>query len=878
MLAPLGRFIDISKRDALSGTPISMSHFAKATSYIAVELGSLSKFQPESMSQLLDTVLSQHNRTPFKLLYCHGFSGVEGLKEAYRLMESGKHIGKIVVDLSGQPGVMRMYRPRPLFDPRKSYILVGGCGGLGPRLAVSLFANGARNVILTGRRGVVDRVDRLTIESFIGDEHYRGANVRFMAADACDEHAMKKVVEAANAVGPLGGIFLMSVVLADDLFVNMTPEKFETVNKSKIGALATLENVVPIHQLDFLFLFSSTAALFFNPGQSNYNAAQSFFDRYARDYSNVISFAVPAISDIGVFAALRASKNSAALQVLDALACTSSELCQQIEEAVARTLTGRSQHVPYVIPELNWKISYGISQANQTSIAHLVTHVDDKDHDKESTTEDPVGKLITKILNVDVSTVEDTVHLSSLGLDSLSASRLSGVLESELGVHVSQLQLLGPVSVRALRDLANVAAAKKATTLNGVDSQRSDERKLALITDTTFNCISQVDALDDTSISAGDLIYKGIHTTEPTIFLTGATGFLGRSILSALFDRFPKATIACLVRASTPQQGLDRIQNACEQALVWKPEWKDRIKIILGECCRERLGMSFEDWEWAVQSVEWIVHAAGVADHLKPYASLSVNSTSTKEILCLATTYRLKAVQYISSTNLFAFSGLETISESHNIHDLDQSTFTGYAQSKWIAEVLCERARGRGVPVMVIRPATLGGSSQTGVLSLDSFVWRFVLAVCEMGMAPNVPFHFSVTPVDWCAGLIVALGACQQAWHVPVFHITNPEMFTWADLPSMIPDGVPPCKIIPLEEWQKEFERQVQNNVRNPMVPLAHYVRHVRQTRVVLPRFLGENSRRVLGEGFVECPRTAGEVGRLYGKELLKHFMASSKE
>ncbi|TPX65414.1 hypothetical protein SpCBS45565_g05228 [Spizellomyces sp. 'palustris'] len=876
MLAPLGRFIDISKRDALSGTPISMSHFAKATSYIAIELGSLSKFHPESMSQLLDTIISQHTQTPFTFLYHHGFRGIEGLTEAYRLMESGQHIGKIVVDLSLQKGVMNMYRPRPLFDPRKSYILVGGCGGLGPRLAVNLFANGARNVILTGRRGIVDRVDRLTLESFIGDEQYTGAQVRFMAADACDEHAMKKVVDAANAMGPIGGIFLMSVVLADDLFVNMTPEKFATVNKSKIGALDILEKVVSIGHLDFLFLFSSTAALFFNPGQANYNAAQSFFDRYARDCHNVISFAVPAISDIGVFAALRASKNNATLKVLDTLACTSSELCDQIQEAVARTLTGCTQHVPYLIPELNWRVSYGISPANQTSIAHLVTHGDDQDHEQESTSEDPVGALITRILNVDVSAVEDTVHLSSLGLDSLTASRLSGVLESELGVHVSQLQLLGPVSVRALRDLAHVSVAKKNAVTDGVDSQQldDDKRQLAFQTDSTFDCVSQVDALDHPSISAAGLIVTGVHLNHPTIFLTGATGFLGRSILSALFDRFPNATIACLVRASTPQQGTARIQTACEKAQVWKQEWRDRIKVILGDCAHEHLGMSDGDWEWVAKNVEWIVHAAGVADHLKPYASLSVNSTSTKEILCLATTLRLKAVQYISSTNLFAFSGLETISESHNIHDLDPKTFTGYAQSKWISEVLCERARGRGVPVMVIRPGTLGGSSQTGVLHLDSFIWRFVLAVCEMGMAPDTPFLFSVTPVDWCAAMIVALGASEQAWNDPIFHINNPEMLTWADLPSIIPDGVPPCKIIPLKEWQTEFETQVQNNTRNPMVPLAHLVR---QANVVLPRFLGENSRRVLGEGFVECPRTSGEVGKLYGRQLLAHFMASKE-
>ena len=100
VLGYLGRFVDISKRDHLADNPMSMSSFLKAINYIAVELGLLGRHAPERMASLLDEVAAVHAREPFKVMYNHVFEGAKGLIESYELMESGKHIGKIVTDLS----------------------------------------------------------------------------------------------------------------------------------------------------------------------------------------------------------------------------------------------------------------------------------------------------------------------------------------------------------------------------------------------------------------------------------------------------------------------------------------------------------------------------------------------------------------------------------------------------------------------------------------------------------------------------------------------------------------------------------------------------------------------------------------------------------
>ena len=164
----------------------------------------------------------------------------------------------------------------------------------------------------------------------------------------------------------------MSVVLRDDQFLNMDKEKFDTVMNSKIGALNVIRNTIDIDALDFLFLFSSTSALFFNPGQINYNAAQTYFNRFACEHKNVISYAVPAISDIGVYAELRSRSSSAAMKVMDALACPSRELCESVMHSLGRCMLGGSNHAGYFIQTTQWDIMNEISLANAWSISCLL--------------------------------------------------------------------------------------------------------------------------------------------------------------------------------------------------------------------------------------------------------------------------------------------------------------------------------------------------------------------------------------------------------------------------------------------------------------------------------------------------------------------------
>ena len=886
VLGYLGRFVDISKRDHLAGNPMSMSSFLKAINYIAVELGLLGRHAPERMASLLDEVAAVHAREPFKVMYNHVFEGAKGLIESYELMESGKHIGKIVTDLSAccqEQASEKLWDPTHIFDPRKSYVLVGGCGGLGPRLAGFLINYGARNIIMTGRRGHISRSDRLALERLVSDPAFPHVTIKIMAADALKPEAMKDVFATANSLGPLGGVFLMSVVLRDDQFLNMDKEKFDTVMNSKIGALNVIRNTIDIDALDFLFLFSSTSALFFNPGQINYNAAQTYFNRFACEHNNVISYAVPAISDIGVYAELRSRSSSAAMKVMDALACPSRELCESVMHSLGRCMLGGPNHAGYFIQTTQWDIMNEISLANAWSISHLLEHHDD-DGDKQDESEedaDPVGVLVGKLLNVDIATVDDTMFLSTLGLDSLSASKLSAILLAEFGTTFTQLQLLGPVSVSTLRQVvAETQAAKEgddaAPTKKGGAPSKGKQAKSKAKTPTdkgvdnsallAFDYASQPDKLDDLRPSLDGLVPFDASVLspdrEPKVLVTGATGYMGATVLESVLEAFPLAKVYALVRGvSSAEAGLTRIKEVATKRHLKTLNHIGRVTAVPGDASKPKLGISNAEYAVLASELDLIVHAAGKADHLMGYqAIVNDNVLSTLEVLRLASEQKVKAVVNIGSTNMWlSFSNKEkndeVIKEDVDLDALSTGLFNGYSQSKWVSEQLCLRASKRGVPVITVRPGVLGGNARSKyVPNEDSFMWRMFVGCQQLGYVPNLSSSaMTETPADWFSEIFGKLISSPRTWrsNYHAFHIRYERPVEVDTMPTLPGHARP--KAVSHDAWVDAFNKEASNpHSTNLLTPLRHFV--AKGELAHLPHFDQSRTKEVLGDAWSECP------------------------
>ena len=247
-----------------SAEPVKLP--ADAPSVRVVDIVALIKRYPTKLSSLLGAILNAHSVTPFKL------SPVTiSFSDLVRPVENITS-GQVLVIKATRPDNVRVDPAAQLFDPRKVYLLVGGCSEFGIGITVWMFNHGARHIYLTSRRGrkALSPVDKL----YLRDINNKGGDAKALSVDALSKEDMAKLFKESEAVGPLGGIMLMTVVLRDSSFANLTQQHFDDVYQSKVAALNVILDLLDLTKVDFNLLFSTIGTVFGNAGQSPYLAAQ----------------------------------------------------------------------------------------------------------------------------------------------------------------------------------------------------------------------------------------------------------------------------------------------------------------------------------------------------------------------------------------------------------------------------------------------------------------------------------------------------------------------------------------------------------------------------------------------------------------------------
>lgn len=130
-------------------------------------------------------------------------------QEAFRVMQGGQHIGKMIVNMPDDPRTLASVKatPKPELRSDRSYLVVGGLGGLGKVVVAWMVENGARNLILLSRSGDSDQETR----DFLLELQSQGCQTQVCAGSV----SRKADVEAAvrGAVAPIAGVINMSMVL-----------------------------------------------------------------------------------------------------------------------------------------------------------------------------------------------------------------------------------------------------------------------------------------------------------------------------------------------------------------------------------------------------------------------------------------------------------------------------------------------------------------------------------------------------------------------------------------------------------------------------------------------------------------------------------------
>ena len=262
VVRPGGRFVEIGKVGSWSAA--TMAAQRPDVQYYPFDIGEVGTAAPMVHERLWRELLAHFAAGRLRPLPYVRF-GAQDAIAAFRTMQQAKHTGKLVIDFAAQPVVLQ---------PTATYLITGGLGGLGLQIAQQLVADGARQLLLTGRQGVTTDAQRQAVAQLTA----AGATIHVQPADLADRDAVQTLLATCQALAPLRGIIHAAGVIDDGVVTAQTPDRFATVMRPKVDGTWQLHTLTQGLALDFFVCFSSASALLGSAGQSNYAAANAFMD------------------------------------------------------------------------------------------------------------------------------------------------------------------------------------------------------------------------------------------------------------------------------------------------------------------------------------------------------------------------------------------------------------------------------------------------------------------------------------------------------------------------------------------------------------------------------------------------------------------------
>lgn len=155
--------------------------------------------------------------------------------------------------------------------PEGCYLITGGLGGLGLAVAEQLVANGARHLVLAGRRSGISAAAQAVIIRL----EQAGAQVDRVQADISIE---SDVIKLLTMHEPLNGIIHAAGISENTLLKEQTVAGFADVMAAKVAGTWHLHCLTQTMPLDFFVCFSSMSACLETARVGSYAAANAFQD------------------------------------------------------------------------------------------------------------------------------------------------------------------------------------------------------------------------------------------------------------------------------------------------------------------------------------------------------------------------------------------------------------------------------------------------------------------------------------------------------------------------------------------------------------------------------------------------------------------------
>ena len=347
-------------------------------------------------------------------------------------------------------------------ESQGTYLVTGGLGALGFRVARWLVAQGARHLCLTGRSNPTD-----TVLNSISHLEKSGCKIAFKRCDVSRHDEVKELIDEIQGTMPtLKGVVHAAGVLDDGILLNQSWQRFEKVMAPKISGAWNLHSATLGIDLKYFVLFSSIAGVFGAPGQGNYSAANSFLEALAGYRRNIglpgVSVAWGPWSDAGM-AADRGPVRKQQLQEhgfgmlspdegLDILGRIMNYSVPSVAVFRAEWPAFLSQYSSKTLPPFFLEISKETltESTGESSEEELAKWKKIKSDGRLSFLENYLRERISEIIGLAPDTISAVSQFTELGIDSLMVMEIVNFIRRDFNLSLYVREVFERPSVRGL--------------------------------------------------------------------------------------------------------------------------------------------------------------------------------------------------------------------------------------------------------------------------------------------------------------------------------------------------------------------------------------------------------------------------------------------
>ncbi|MDL1984274.1 MAG: SDR family NAD(P)-dependent oxidoreductase [Deltaproteobacteria bacterium] len=383
----------------------------------------------------------------------------------------------------------------PPFDGHSTYLITGGLGDLGLKVAQWMVQQGVRHLVLTGRHDPSSQAREI-----LSELEHAGAQVLVIKGDVSHLQDVAGLLERAKStMPPLRGLIHAAGVMDEGALLGQTWERFRRVMAAKVEGAWNLHVLTRGQSLDFFVCFSSVAFLLGSSGQGNYAAANAFMDALMHHRQTL---GLPGLSiNWGPWAGVGMTARMVDRDQRGMAAIGLGRIAPDLGLQVLGELLGDSAAQIGVFP-INWVRFLGqFSAGNRPSLFwQLADQMDQQgkgghspaaqlkllrqleqatESDRQSLLVTYVQELVAGVIGLSPSQIDIQALLNNMGLDSLMALELRNQIKTNLGLDIAMVTFLTGLSVASLARLLHERLSDIFSSLadgsNGVQPPNGDQ-------------------------------------------------------------------------------------------------------------------------------------------------------------------------------------------------------------------------------------------------------------------------------------------------------------------------------------------------------------------------------------------------------------------